>query len=91
MVWITQWLCTNRHCSIAIPWDDQEMTSDQVEEKGEGIYRRGVIHRWCGICGGELHVEHGRTRFKTMDEALPKINATAEANLLARNIFGGRF
>ena len=91
MIWITQWLCPSRHCSLAIPWDDQAMTSGQVEEKGEDLYHRGVIHRWCGICGGELHIEHGRTRFKTMDEALPEINAVAEANLVARNIIGGRF
>jgi len=91
MICITQWFCTNRHCSIAIPWDEQALTPDQVEEMGEGLYRRGVINRWCGICGGELHVEHGRTRFETMDEALPEFNNLAEANLIARAIIGGRF
>jgi len=92
MIWITQWLCTSRHCSIALAWDDKETTSKKVEEEGEGIYRRGVVvNRWCGICGGELHVEHGRTRFKAMDEAMAHLKALEKANLAARNIVGGKY
>jgi hypothetical protein len=48
MIWITQWLCPSRHCSIAIPWDDQTKTSKEVEEKGEDLYQRGVLKRRCG-------------------------------------------
>ena len=91
MIWISQWLCPSRHCSIAIPWDDQVMTREQVEEKGEDLYRRKVLHRWCGICRGELHVEHSPTKFKTMDDAMPYLRAAERANSSARGIIGGKF
>jgi hypothetical protein len=87
MIWITQWLCPKRHCSIALAWDDKEETREAIEEKGEAIYARGSINRYCGICAGDLHVEHGRTKFKTMDEAAAPLAATEIANLTARARF----
>ena len=91
MIWLTQWLCPARHASIALAWDDQVTTAREIEEKGEALYRKGVINRWCGICGGELHVEHGRTRFKTMEEAESEIRAVERDNLAARQIIGGKY
>jgi len=91
MIWITQWLCQpSRHCAIAIAWDDQEMTAEEAERRGEQAFTQG-INRWCGICGGSLHVEHGRTRFKTTAEALPHLRRIERANLQARRIIGGKF
>lgn len=90
MIWITQWLCPSRHCAIALAWDDREQTAEDVEEKGEQVFRQGV-NRWCGICGQRLHVEHGRTPFKTMEEAKPQLKRLERANLLARVIVGRRF
>lgn len=91
MIWITQWLCSSRHCAIAVAWDDREMTAEDAERRGERVFSQGVLKRCCGICGGELHVEHGRTRFRTMEEASPNLKATEEANLRTRSIMGGRF
>ncbi|KKK64841.1 hypothetical protein LCGC14_2980130 [marine sediment metagenome] len=91
MIWITQWLCPSRHCAIAVAWDDQEATAQNVEYQGEQVFRQGTLNRWCGICGGSLDVEHGRTAFKTMEEALPHIKAIEKANLQARSIVGGKF
>ena len=91
MIWITQWLCPSRHCAIAMAWDDQETTADDAERQGEQAFRQKKLNRWCGICGGSLHVEHGSTGFKTMEEALPHLEAIERANLLARSILGGRF
>jgi hypothetical protein len=88
MIWISQWLCPERHCSIALAWDDKEATSEAIEEKGEGIYAMGSINRHCGICGGDLQVEHGRTKFKTMDEAMGPLKEQEAQQLLARNIIG---
>lgn len=86
MIWITQWLCPQRHCSIGFAWDDTETTPEEAEKKGEEIYKSGAINRYCGICGGELHVEHGETAFKTMEEASPVLLLLQEANLRARTI-----
>ncbi|HUU62347.1 MAG TPA: hypothetical protein VMX96_00255 [Dehalococcoidia bacterium] len=55
------------------------------------VFSKETLNRWCGVCGGELHVEHGRTKFRTMEEALPQIKAIEEANLRTRSIIGGKF
>jgi len=86
MIWITQWLCPQRHCSIALAWDDIETNSREIEKRGEDIYRSGAINRYCGICSGELHVEHGRTKYRTLSEAMPDLLVIQEANLRARDI-----
>jgi hypothetical protein len=90
MIWITQWLCPQRHCSIALAWDDLLTTAEAIEAQGESFYTSGAINRTCGICGGELHVEHGRTVFKTMDEAMPSLALLQSANLRARNFLQNR-
>lgn len=91
MIWISQWLCPSRHCAIALAWDDQEMSAEEAEHQGEQVFSSGLINRWCGICGEQLHVEHGRTAFQTMTEASPHLKAMEEANLRVRSIFGGKF
>ncbi len=91
MIWITQWLCPSRHCAIAVAWDDQETAPEEVEYQGEQTFTQRILNRWCGICGGSLHVEHGRTKFNTMEEAKPRLDALERANLRARSIVGGRF
>jgi len=89
MIWITQWLCPRRHCVIAVAWDDQEITPEEAVRRGEQAFTQDV-NRWCGICGGSLHVEHGRTRFNTMEKALPQLKAIERANDRARSIIGLR-
>lgn len=91
MIWLTQWLCPQRHCSIALAWDEKETTAAAIEDTGEGLYRRGVVNRWCGICGGELHVEHGRSKFKTMEEAKPFLEECQKENLAAREALGKKY
>ncbi len=86
MIWISQWLCPNRHCAIAIAWDDQETNPQEAESRGERVFQETPLKPWCGICGEGLHVEHGRTRFSTMEEALPHLRAIEKANLAARAI-----
>ena len=86
MIWVSQWLCADRHCSIALLWDEGEETLEAIEGKGEGLYQRKVLNRWCGICGGALTVEHARTRFATMEEALPVMEVLQEVNLAARDL-----
>ena len=71
MIWLTQFLCSHRHLSIAIVWDDTVNTEEEMEEKGEGLYKSGQINRRCGLCCGDLSPEHKRSVFSTIEEAEP--------------------
>ena len=91
MINITQWLCPKRHCSIALVWDDEATTAEEIAQDGEGFYERGLVNRLCGICRStKLTMEHRATTFKTMDEALPTVKKTQEANMAARVILDSR-
>jgi hypothetical protein len=90
MICITQWLCPMRHCSIALAWDSKQTNMVEIEDRGEELYRSGKINRRCGICGEGLTVEHGRTKFKTLKEAMRPLveieleNLKTRARLLAQ-------
>ena len=92
MIWLTQWLCPKRHCSIALAWDDGETTAQRMVARGGGIYATGAINRWCGLCGSrELRPEAGPTRFQTMEEALPSLKALESLQEFTRQVLeGGR-
>ncbi len=90
MIWLTQWLCPSRHCSIALLWDDRQDTRQDIERRGEDLYQKGVVTLWCGICGHVgLRIEHGPTRFSTLEEAEPHAKRLEAANALARLLIGG--
>lgn len=86
MIFISQWLCPLRHCSIALAWDDSTQNAAEIEAQGEALYATSCLNRWCGICHGDLEVEHGRTGFKTMEEAMPHLKEQEAENRLARAI-----
>jgi hypothetical protein len=86
MIIISQWFCPRRHRSIALVWSDKVQSAEYIEAVGEDLFTRGVIIRRCGICGGDLHVEHVPTRFKTLEEAKPFLEECQKANLAARFI-----
>jgi hypothetical protein len=90
MIWITQWLCPERHCCIALAWDDALTNEQEAAKKGEELFQSGVLISWCGICNGKLHIEHERTDFKTMEEAMPSLVLTEIANAFARKILQRR-
>lgn len=77
MIYLTQWLCANRHCSIALAWDDQTDSEGAMAERGEDLYRSGLVNRWCGLCGSDLapDPEHGQTPFTTRGELLEFLSA----------------
>lgn len=87
MIYLTQWLCADRHCSIGFAWDDQVDSKDAMVKRGEALYRT-VVNRWCGLCGGELHPEHRRTPFTTMEAVMPLLEELELSNTLARGLFG---
>lgn len=85
MIWITQWLCPSRHCSIGFAWDDSTYTAEKAEAAGEEVYSRGAVNRWCALCGSkDLKPEHGQTRFQTMEEAAPHLGALQLAQWVTR-------
>ena len=92
MIWLTQWLCPKRHCSIALAWDDGETTAQRIVARGECLYATGAINRWCGLCRSrEIRPEAAPTRFQTMEEALPSLKAEEAAQERTRQVLeGGR-
>lgn len=86
-IWITQWLCPDRHASIALMWDPRATTARAIEDQGEAIYRSGAVGRYCGICGRGLTLEHAPTRYVTMHEAEIAGRAVEAANLATREHF----
>lgn len=86
MIWLSQWLCPRRHCSIGLAWNDTSDTSDHVERSGEELFTSGVLTRRCGICGGKLAVTHSRSRFATMDEARPALEQLQQEQFRTRQV-----
>lgn len=53
----------------------------------EGLIARGVMDPWCGICGSRAFVcEDARTRFETMEGALPEMQKLAQEQLRLREM-----
>ncbi len=51
MIRLVQWLCPKRHCSLAMAYDPQEETCEQVmEHVKEFAAKLGVLAE-CYICG----------------------------------------
>jgi len=43
MIRITQWLCSRRHCSIALAWDPSTTTEKEILSEGEAVYASGAV------------------------------------------------
>ena len=84
MIWISQWLCPVRHCSIVIAWDKNITTAEEVEKNGEKIFSSGQLNRRCGLCGGALHVAHGQSIFDTLEEAEPYLRLFEQRQMAMR-------
>lgn len=94
MVHILQLLCPQRHCYTAVAWDDQTLDLSSAHLRLEmaiaELHKAGVPIP-CAICGStDFRPEDGRTRFETMEEARPHIEAaelawTIDRELLTRS------
>lgn len=96
-VWVAQCLCANRHSILAFGFEDPETPhgeTDQVftpqagalalKQEVERLMAEGIFNPWCGICRDtNFHVELGKTRWATMEEATPHLKANEAMNLLA--------
>lgn len=87
MIWLTQWKCPSNHTALAVAWDDADQDRDAAERGGEDVFTRGVLRRICGLCEGELHVEHQETVFRTIEEAKPVLLTLEAQNMLGKAMY----
>lgn len=86
MIWLTQWLCPDRHCAIATAWDETAKTREVVEVEGWAYLAAARLNGWCGICGGALVPEHARTGFLTVDDAYAAMAVLQQKQRAARRV-----
>ena len=79
-VWLTQWLCSARHCALAVAWEPGETTTAAVEARALPDW----LNPWCGICGGSLRPESAATVFATMADARAAFDQVEAAQLAMR-------
>ena len=91
-VYVTQYLCEQRHCIVAMAWEEGGAeTRETVEHKLLSITREMKINPWCGLCGSaKLHFEYALSPFATLTEALPSLQASEAAQSLTRQHFATR-
>ena len=92
MIKITQLLCPSRHCFMAVAFDSA-VTTD-AEARGLLRFKAGEhmdLHgEECALCGSaDFTIEIGRTRFQTMEEAMPVLRAAEAAQLATRAYLTG--
>lgn len=86
-VWITQCLCPRRHCIMAAAFEEKDRAPNEgnsvLRQELEKLFAQGELNPWCGICySKDLTYETRRTRFATMEEAMPVLHET-EINSIA--------
>lgn len=80
---ITQCLCPERHCILAVAFDDEvtptSTAEKQLREMIDELVASGTLKKECAICRRErpLHLETGATKFKSLAEAEPILRQLA--------------
>lgn len=89
MIWLSQWLCPERHCVFALSWDENEPGSSSEKAEAEGsklildAHPEGDFR--CGMCSSDqITVSHDETRFETMEEAKPHLEESQTQQLISR-------
>jgi hypothetical protein len=92
-VWIAQCLCPQRHAILAASGeaDDREAAEDAVlsplRDHVEALLTAGTLNPWCGLCKSaspSWTYELGRTRFRSMEEAMPALKRSEAEQALTR-------
>jgi hypothetical protein len=94
MIHILQLLCPRRHCFIAVVWDDttKDLGTAYVDLMKETARAIGddPERLACGLCGShDLKPEDGVTRWRTLEEARPHLEAAELAQQLTRVMLTG--
>jgi len=89
-VWIAQCLCPQRHCIMALAFN--EATTSVVLAKANlaaavhNAIKDGELDPWCGLCRSpDFDIEAGRTPFRTLVEAEPHLREIERMNLASRD------
>lgn len=97
-VWIAQCLCPDRHCILAVSGEAEGVADatteilDPLRAQVSALVKTGAINPWCGICRAAdvtWRYELGRTRFRTMEEARPELEASQREQAVTRAVMGG--
>ena len=86
---IAQILCPKRHCIIALAYPAEDYTDEQgmamVDAQFTDLLDRKVINPVCALCAAtEFHCEAGRTKYQTMQEAMPHLRENEARQLLTQ-------
>ncbi len=89
MIWISQWLCPERHCVFALTWSDGliDGSSESAEREGKRLISESHPDGdfCCGMCGSDqITISHDKTRFETMEEAKPHLEKSQTNQLITR-------
>jgi hypothetical protein len=84
-IMITQLLCPERHCLMSGLWDDEQTNTGIVENEMFARIKLQQIEMKCFICGSEdIVIEHAVSKFKTIEEAIPKLAEMEYKQMLTR-------
>ena len=92
MVHICQLMCPERHTIIALAYEEEESTDEEMMQQVSNLFQEAVnrklINPWCGLCGSkDLKPECGKTAFTNMEEAKPHLKKAEQENLATRKVF----
>lgn len=80
--WIAQCLCPKRHAILAASREEETREAAELtvlaplREQIAELLAIGAINPWCGLCQSPSDAwtyELGRTRFPSMEEAMPEL------------------
>jgi hypothetical protein len=91
MIHIVQCLCPQRHCIMAVAYDDVTTNGADALEQLEAVMKeaieRHMLNPWCGICQSrDFFYEDGVTRFTTMEEARPHLERSGADQIATRAV-----
>jgi hypothetical protein len=90
VIWIAQCLCPQRHCILACAGEVETETLEVLQEGIENLLAAQSINPWCGLCGAtkaSWKYEVARSRFRTMEEALPGLREEEERQRLSAAVW----
>jgi hypothetical protein len=96
-VWLCQCLCPARHAILASAGEAEseldavDTIRDPLREKLAEIIGAGLFNPWCALCGAHRDTwrfELSRTRFATMEEAMPVLRQAEAVNIAMNPTIG---
>jgi hypothetical protein len=89
---IVQLLCPQRHCIMAMAYESPDgQQIPEISERLREAFRDWVArggNPWCGLCHSrKLEAEDRPTHFRSMQEAMPFLQAEEAKQALTREYF----